>query len=232
MKRYHSLGLVVVIVIFAAITFPTLLNRIQDGEIRESNRTSAAEPLSYIILNKEARKVPDFLMRNQDSLYISNEDFLGKVYVVEFFFTRCPSICPVMNKNMKRLDAAFGSRDDFGIASFSIDPDHDTPTVLKNYASLYEVRSPNWHFLTGEKPKIFDLANTGFNIFASINPEVAGGFEHQGYFALIDKEGFLRSRIDDFGNPIVYYLGIEEENPMGLSGTEMLLEDVEKLLKE
>lgn len=133
---------------------------------------------------------------------------------------------------MKRLDTAFGLRDDFGIASFSIDPEHDTPTVLKKYASLYEIQSPNWHFLTGEKPKIFDLANTGFNIFASINPEVAGGFEHQGYFALIDKEGFLRSRVDDFGNPIVYYLGIEEENPIGLSGTEMLLEDVEKLLKE
>ena len=232
MKLYQSLGLVVVIVIFAAITFPTLLNRIQDGEIRENNRTSEAEPLSYIILNKKARKVPDFLMRNQDSLYISNEDFLGKVYVVEFFFTRCPSICPVMNKNMKRLDMAFGLRDDFGIASFSIDPEHDTPTVLKKYASLYEIQSPNWHFLTGEKPKIFDLANTGFNIFASINPEVAGGFEHQGYFALIDKEGFLRSRVDDFGNPIVYYLGIEEENPIVLSGTEMLLEDVEKLLKE
>ena len=232
MKRYQSLGLVVVIVIFAAITFPTLLNRIQDGEIRDNNRTSEAEPLSYIILNKKARKVPDFLMGNQDSLYISNEDFLGKVYVVEFFFTRCPSICPVMNKNMKRLDTAFGLRDDFGIASFSIDPEHDTPTVLKKYASLYEIQSPNWHFLTGERPKIFDLANTGFNIFASINPEVAGGFEHQGYFALIDKEGFLRSRVDDFGSPIVYYLGIEEENPIGLSGTEMLLEDVEKLLKE
>jgi len=232
MKLYQSLGLVVVIVIFAAITFPTLLNRIQDGEIRENNRTSEAEPLSYIILNKKARKVPDFLMRNQDSLYISNEDFLGKVYVVEFFFTRCPSICPVMNKNMKRLDMAFGLRDDFGIASFSIDPEHDTPTVLKKYASLFEIQSPNWHFLTGEKPKIFDLANTGFNIFASINPEVAGGFEHQGFFALIDKEGFLRSRVDDFGNPIVYYLGIEEENPIVLSGTEMLLEDVEKLLKE
>jgi len=232
MKRYQSLGLVVVIVIIATITFPTLLNRIQDGEIRENNRTSEAEPLSYIILNKKARKVPDFLMRNQDSLYISNEDFLGKVYVVEFFFTRCPSICPVMNKNMKRLDTAFGFRDDFGIASFSIDPEHDTPTVLKKYASLYEIQSPNWHFLTGERPKIFDLANTGFNIFASINPEVAGGFEHQGYFALIDKQGFLRSRVDDFGNPIVYYLGIEEENPIGLSGTEMLLEDVKKLLKE
>jgi len=232
MKRYQSLGLVVVIVIIATITFPTLLNRIQDGEIRENNRTSEAEPLSYIILNKKARKVPDFLMRNQDSLYISSEDFLGKVYVVEFFFTRCPSICPVMNKNMKRLDTAFGFRDDFGIASFSIDPEHDTPTVLKKYASLYEIQSPNWHFLTGERPKIFDLANTGFNIFASINPEVAGGFEHQGYFALIDKQGFLRSRVDDFGNPIVYYLGIEEENPIGLSGTEMLLEDVKKLLKE
>ena len=232
MKRYKSFGLVVIIIIFATITFPTLFTRIEAGKFREDNRSSEAAPLAYIILNEEARKVPDFLMRNQDSLYISNEDYLGKVYVVEFFFTRCPTICPEMTKNMKRLDAVFGARNDFGIASFSIDPDNDTPTVLKQYASLYEIQSSNWHFLTGEKPKIFDLANTGFNIFASINPEVAGGFEHQGYFALIDKQGFIRSRVDDFGNPIVYYLGIEEESPIGISGTEMLLKDIEKLLKE
>ncbi len=66
-----------------------------------------------------------------------------------------------MNQNMKRLDGLFGRRNDFGIASFSIDPDHDTPTVLKQYASLYEVESPHWHFLTGEKPTIFELANSG-----------------------------------------------------------------------
>ena len=232
MKTYQSIGLVLVVVIFAVITFPTLLSRIQEGKILEDNRSTAATPLSYIILDGKARKVPDFLMRNQDSLYISNEYFLGKVYVVEFFFTRCPSICPLMNQNMKRLDGLFGRRNDFGIASFSIDPDHDTPSVLKQYASRYEVESPHWHFLTGEKPTIFELANSGFNIFASINPSVAGGFEHQGYFALIDKEGFIRSRLDAYGNPIVYYLGIDEESSLEMSGTEMLLEDVEKLIKE
>lgn len=232
MKRYQYLGLVVIIVVFAAVTFPTLIKRIQQGNVREDNRATASQPLSYIILNDKARKVPEFLMLNQDSLYISNEDYLGKVYVVEFFFTRCPTICPQMNQNMKRLDSLFGYRNDFGIASFSIDPEHDTPTILKNYANLYEVQSQHWHFLTGARPEIFELANTGFNIFASINPEVAGGFEHQGYFALIDKQGFIRSRTDAYGNPMVYYLGIEEEETLGPSGTEMLIEDVEKLLKE
>lgn len=232
MKRYQYFGLVVIIIIFATITFPTLINRIQSGQITENNRATTAAPLSYIVLNNEARKVPEFLMVNQDSLYISNEDYLGKVYVVEFFFSRCPTICPIMNQNMKRLDRLFGTREDFGIASFSIDPDHDTPTVLKNYAALFEIQSQHWHFLTGDKPEIFALANTGFNIFAGINPDVAGGFEHQGYFALIDKQGFIRSRTDAFGNPIVYYLGIDEATTTGLSGTEMLMEDIDKLLKE
>lgn len=232
MKRYQYLGLIGIVVVFAALTFPTLIQRVQAGAIREDNRATTAEPLSYIILNEKARKVPEFLMRNQDSLYIGNEDYLGKVFVVEFFFTRCPSICPIMNQNMKRLDSLFGVRNDFGIASISIDPDHDTPSILKKYANIYEIQSPHWHFLTGTKPDIFELANSGFNIFASINSKVAGGFEHQGYFALVDKKGFLRSRTDAYGNPIVYYLGIDEESVVGPSGTEMLMTDIKKLLNE
>ena len=109
---------------------------------------------------------------------------------------------------MKRIENRFGKRQDFGIASFSIDPIKDTPSVLKEYAETYDVFSQNWHFLTGEKDKIYNLANEGFNIFASVNPRVAGGFEHQGYFALIDKNGFIRCRSDQFGNPIVYYLSL------------------------
>ena len=69
---------------------------------------------------EKQKKVPSFLMTNQDNLIISNEDFNNKVYVVEFFFTTCPSICPIMNKNMKQLEKAFGDRIDFGIASFTI----------------------------------------------------------------------------------------------------------------
>ena len=119
----------------------------------------------------------------------------------------------------------------FGIASFTIDPEHDTPKVLKNYAESYNVFSQNWHFLTGEKEDLYTLANKGFNIFASVNPRVEGGFEHQGYFALIDKKGFIRSRSDAFGNPIVYYMGIDEED-VEVQEVDLLMEDIEKLLKE
>jgi len=131
---------------------------------------------------------------------------------------------------MKRLENAFGNSDDFGIASFTIDPEKDTPKQLKKYAENLDVFSQNWHFLTGNIDNIYDLANKGFNIFAGINSAVAGGFEHQGYFALVDKNGYLRSRTDQFGNPIVYYLGIPEDE-IEVQGTDMLLEDVRKLLE-
>ena len=122
--------------------------------------------VEVIEISDEKRKAPDFVLTNQDSILISNDDMLGKVYVLEFFFTRCPDICIEMNKNMKILDNEFGDRDDFGIASFTIDPDHDTPKVLKEYSELLEVKSKNWHFLTGDVTDIYDLSNSGFNIFS------------------------------------------------------------------
>ena len=225
------MGVIIIVIIFAIITVPNLINRIINGQIVENNRASISTPLSYIKINNEPRMVPDFLFYNQDSLMITNEDFKNKIYVAEFFFTRCPSICPIMNKNMKRIENEFGKRDDFGIASFTIDPENDKPDVLKSYAESYEVFSNNWHFLTGNKSDIYSLANKGFNIFASVNPDVAGGFEHQGYFALIDKKGYIRSRVDKFGNPIVYYLGIDEQD-LETQGTDMIIEDISKLLKE
>ena len=231
MSKVKYLGVIIIVIIFAIITVPNLINRIINGQIVENNRASIPTPLSYIKINNEARKVPDFLFYNQDSLMITNDDFKNKIYVAEFFFTRCPSICPIMNKNMKRIENKFGKRDDFGIASFTIDPENDKPDVLKSYAESYEVFSNNWHFLTGNKSDIYSLANKGFNIFASVNPDVAGGFEHQGYFALIDKKGYIRSRVDKFGNPIVYYLGIDQQD-LETQGTDMIIEDISKLLKE
>ena len=84
------------------------MDRIENQSINDSKRLSISDELSFIKLNGEKRKVADFLFLNQDSLFISNQDFNGKVFVAEFFFTRCPSICIEMNKNMKILDDLYG----------------------------------------------------------------------------------------------------------------------------
>lgn len=174
----------------------------------------------------EIGSAPSFKLTNQNNQTISNQDYLGKVYVVEFFFSTCPTICPIMNQNMLLLQEEFKNDNNFGIASFTINPETDTAEVLKLHADHLGVKHPNWHFLTGDREYIFDIANKGFNLFAGINPEVAGGFEHSGLFALIDQEGNIRSRKDDFGNPIVYYDGLEA------SGIKALKEDIQILLKK
>jgi|TARA_B110000090_G_scaffold60484_1_gene69319 protein SCO1/2 len=229
LKKYSYIGVSFIVLIFGIIFFPRIMDRIENQSINDSKRLSISDELSFIKLNGEKRKVADFLFLNQDSLFISNQDFNGKVFVAEFFFTRCPSICIEMNKNMKILDEIYGDRDDFGIASFTIDPENDTPTTLKKYSELIEVKSKNWHFLTGDKEDIYELSNKGFNIFSSVNQAVEGGFEHQGFFALIDKDGYIRSRVNDYGTPIVYYSGITNENE-NIQGIEMIKEDIDKLL--
>ena len=231
MKNYRYVGLIIILIVFGLLFIPKIIDRVANNTQVESNRSVPAKPMAYIKLNGEAKKVPEFLMLNQDSLLIGNEDFSGKVYLAEFFFTRCPTICPIMNENMKVLDARFGDRQDFGIASFTIDPDNDKPHVLKQYSENYGIKSQNWHFLTDKKSRVYELANSGFSIFAGIKPAVAGGFEHQGYFALIDKNGYIRSRVDRFDNPIVYYSGLDLVD-QDIQGVDMLLEDVELLLKE
>lgn len=233
MKKSSYIGLAIIIVIFAVIVVPKIFDRLTNNATVDSSRSvkPGFKALDFIKINGESKKVPEFLFLNQDSIYVSNEDYLGKVYVAEFFFTTCPSICPIMNKNMKILHDAFGDQENFGIASFTIDPDNDTPSVLKKYAESYVGSEVSWNFLTGPKSRVYDLANKGFNIFAEINPAVAGGFEHQGYFALIDKKGFIRSRQDDYGNPIVYYFGLDKEDAEE-QGVDMLLEDIDLLLNE
>jgi len=231
MKKYSYVGISFVILIFGIIVFPKIMDRIENQSINDTKRLSLSDELSFIKLDGKNRKVEDFLFLNQDSLLIGNEDFKGKVYVAEFFFTRCPSICIEMNKNMKILDELYGEREDFGIASFTIDPENDTPTALKKYSELIDVKSKNWHFLTGDIDEIYALSNKGFNIFSSINEKVAGGFEHQGFFALVDQNGYIRSRLNDYGTPLVYYSGISNENE-SIQGIEMIKEDIEKLLNE
>ena len=225
------IGLIIVIILFGIFSIPKIYERVVNSDIKDANRLNNNERLSYMIISDEKRKAPDFILTNQDSILISNEDLNDKVYVLEFFFTRCPDICIEMNRNMKLLDEKFGDSNEFGIVSITIDPYNDNPSTLKEYSEALNIQSQNWHFLTGEKDYIYDLANNGFNIYANQNVNFAGGFEHQGYFALIDKDGYIRSRKDNFGNPIMYYLGINDINA-NLQGIDMLSYDIKKLINE
>ncbi len=239
-NKYTYVWVSLVILVFGIIFIPKIIERIKTGTIIEHdrmNQTEADEPLNFIYLNNEKRKVPSFQFLNQDSLLISEKDYEGKVYVVEFFFTTCPTICPVMNSNLVEIQEEFRDFDNFGVASFTINPEYDTPRILKQYAEKYGINDMDWHLMTGDRQAIYDLANIGFNIFAAENQGVPGGFEHSGLFALVDKNGYLRSRTDDFGNPIIYYRGTisesQGENDEGeIQEISILKEDIKKLLNE
>ncbi|MEO9891333.1 SCO family protein [Aurantibacter sp.] len=239
-NKYSYVWVSLVVLVFGIIFIPRIVDRVKDGTIVKTDRMnvkSGNEELAFITLNGQKRRVPEFTFLNQDSLIITDKDYLGKVYVVEFFFTTCPSICPVMTKNLVTLQEEFKDEENFGIASFSINPRYDTPHVLKEYADKYAINDLDWHLMTGEHEAIYELANTGFNIFAAEASDAPGGFEHSGLFALVDKRGYLRSRMDKFGNPIIYYRGmiLEEKGENSTGETEqisILRTDIKKLLEE
>lgn len=246
--NYSYVGIAFIILIFGILFIPKIIDRISNNDTvrtdtrsqkvatqNKSNKT--ASDLVFLNINGAPKKVPAFSFTNQDGKTITEKDYLGKVYVVEFFFTTCPTICPRMNKNLVQIQNEFQDFEDFGVASFSIMPETDTPEVLKAYAKKYGITNPNWHLMTGDKDAIFKLANVGFNIYVGEDASVEGGFEHSGNFALIDKNGFIRSRKDDFGNPKIFYSGIiSEAEQVGDDGQEqeitMLKEDIAKLLEE
>jgi protein SCO1/2 len=226
MKNKSYIGISFIILIFGIIFIPRIIDRIKNESVVQNDRMS----LSNEIIKEDALKkigpAPKFELIDQNNLKISNESYKGKVYVLEFFFSTCPSICPIMNKNMMDIQNEFAKNGNFGIASITINPENDTAEVLKKHASDLGVTSPNWHFLTGNKDYIINLANKGFNLYAAKNSKVNGGFEHSGLFALIDKQGNIRCRKDKQGNPILYYDGLEKE------GVKAIKEDINLLLKE
>ncbi len=244
MKNYSYIGISFVILIFGIIVVPEIIDRINEREVVSSNRSDGQEErasenieLEYIMVNEEKKKVPAFEFIDQHGDTITNKDYEGKVYIAEFFFSTCPTICPIMKENLVQVQDVFGENDDFGIASFSIDPQHDTPEVLKEYADLNGITHPNWHLLTGEREEIYDLANSGFNIYAGEDENAEGGFAHSGYFALVDKEGYIRSRKDRHGNPIIYYRGSVPRKSIVEPGEEepqidILIADAKKLVND
>jgi protein SCO1/2 len=142
------------------------------------------------------KTIRDFTFVNQYGDSTGTKNLKGDIYVAEFFFTTCPSICPGMQRNMLHVYDAFKDSANFKIVAFTIDPKHDTVPVLKKYADKLGISGNTWWFLNGEKDKVYDLAAKDYLVAVNADSTVAGGYVHQGYFVLVDKQERVRGAYD------------------------------------
>ncbi|HEY9560418.1 MAG TPA: SCO family protein [Anseongella sp.] len=140
--------------------------------------------------------IPDFRFLDQDSNWVSNETFEGKVYVADFFFTSCPTICPVMAKNLLTVASHFENNPSVKILSHTIDPRHDSIPALRKYAEKLGANSSQWHFVWGTMDSVHHIAEKGYFATAMEDAEAPGGFMHSGAFILIDGQRRVRGVYD------------------------------------
>lgn len=140
----------------------------------------------------EYQTIPAFSFINQDSQIINHATFEGKAYVVDFFFTSCPTICPKLAQQMLKIHDRFEAEPDLALLSHTIDPKRDSVAKLAHYASNLGVKSERWHFVTGNKSELFDIADDYFNIVIE-NADVPEGLDHSGRLVLVDQDKHIRA---------------------------------------
>lgn len=148
------------------------------------------------VIDTVYQTLPKFSFVNQDSVIINSDSLNGKIYVADFFFTTCPSICPIMSKHMLSIYQKYKGNEEVKFISHTIDPKHDTLPVLKKYADKLGVSGKQWYFLLGDRDVVYKLAKEGYMSFAAQDSTVPGGITHSGYFLLIDKEKRIRGAYD------------------------------------
>ena len=141
-------------------------------------------------------QIPYFEFINQDGKMVTRDDMLGNIYIADFFFVTCPTICPKMATNMGYIQNKFSERKDLKFISITVNPEHDSVEVLKEYADKVHANTKSWSFLTGDKEKIYDLAFKGFFVNADKDSIAPGGFLHSQMLILIDKKGHIRGYFD------------------------------------
>lgn len=212
------------LVLFAILFLPTIAYLFF---VRGEHNFAHLPFITYTDINgvEQNRKAPDFSFTNQNGETITEQDLRGNIYLVDFFFTSCPSICPIMTANMMKIQDRFSHYDEFRLVSHTVDPKRDTPEKLKEYADDRKIDLTKWHFLTGQKDSLYTVAYD--YLCSAMEDSLAdGGFLHTEYFVLVDKEGFLRSREDDNGNIIGVYDGTDAHQIRDL------IDDIKVLMAE
>ena len=160
--------------------------------------------------------IPDFEFTNQEGLIVNQETTKNKIYVADFFFVTCPTICPRMKKNLLDVYAKYKSNPDFLILSHTIDPEHDSIAVLKDYAERLGADAKQWHFLNGDREKTYELAEHGYYSTAMADSTEPGGYVHSGGLILVDKQKQIRGIYDG----------------TNANETKVLIQDIETLMNE
>lgn len=172
-----------------------VVERVENGEVYQ-------DTLPY--------QIPPFEFTTQDDTLLSSDEMRGKIYVANFFFSTCPTICPAMNFNVKQVQDRFIGYEDIYYLSFTVDPEHDSVEVLKAYEKEIGAVNGRWYFLTGEKSEIYKTAKDFF-LNAMEDAAAEGGFLHSEQLVLVDWEGRIRSRRDDNGNLLAVYDGLSAD---------------------
>jgi protein SCO1 len=164
--------------------------------------------------------IQEFSFTDQSGKSYGSKDLKGKIYVAEYFFTTCGTICPVMNAEMQRVQQAFRGNDSFRILSFTVDPETDSVAQMKLYADGHGADPKQWHFLTGDKKDLYRLARRSFFVLkpaeAANQGDVGSDFIHTNYFVLVDTKKRIRG----------YYDGTDSKE------VDKLIKDIQKLLEE
>jgi protein SCO1 len=140
--------------------------------------------------------IADYKFVDQDSNFVTPDTFKGKIYVADFFFTSCPTICPIMKTQMLRVYEKYKDNPNVLILSHSIDPEHDTVALLHDFAERLGVTSDKWHFVTGNKDEIYKIGQTSYMVTAMEDGTEPGGYIHSGAFILVDKDRQVRGLYD------------------------------------
>jgi protein SCO1 len=149
-----------------------------------------------IIVDTIYKTIPPFRFVNQDSLKITNHDFDGKIYVADFFFTSCPDVCPIIQRNMLKVYKKYKSNQSVKLVSYTIDAQHDIPSKLKQYERKLGVGGAQWEFLWGSKQSVYSLAKNDYMVSVDDDTKGPGGFAHEGFLVLVDKQKRMRGVYD------------------------------------
>lgn len=197
MKIQQNILLLFILISFGLAACQNSENKENELPIMGRTTYEEREVNGQTVVDTVYHTVDNFVFYDQDSNKVNRETVAGKVYVADFFFTTCPSICPIMATQMLRIHERFKDREDFMILSHSIDPEYDTVALLADYAQRLGVeKGANWRFLTGTETDVYELGESKYYATAQPDATAPGGFLHSGAFLLVDRKGRIRGHYD------------------------------------